>query len=56
MAQAFIAYGAVTAAAGWMVWSMLLPSRLRRTVAGRLSRRAPPVQDGGCDCGGACRG
>jgi hypothetical protein len=55
MAQAVIAYGAVTAAAGWMVWSMLIPSRLRQALA-RRPDRGSAAGDGGCDCGGDCCG
>jgi hypothetical protein len=55
MAQAVLAYAAVSAAAGWTVWSILLPTRLREAVAARFTRRPSVAKAGGCDCGGGCR-
>ena len=38
----------VALAAAWVVWSMLLPAKVRRSIRERLGRAAPK---GGCDCG-----
>jgi hypothetical protein len=43
--QTIAAYAIVAAAAGWLVWRMLLPA----TVRGRLKARL-----GGKDCGDDC--
>lgn len=45
MAQTAIVYLVVVAAAGWVVWSLVLPSRFKRS-----------LKRGGKDCGcdGAC--
>jgi hypothetical protein len=54
--QTAFTYFAVTAAAAWVVWAILLPKGVRRALAGRFSRgKAGPGGDCGCG-GGGCGG
>lgn len=46
--QEALVFLAVAAASVWVVWSMVLPRRLRRALLARLGKK--PGR--GCDCGG----
>ena len=46
MIQTIAAYAIVAAAAGWLVWRMVLPAALRSRLKARVS--------GGKDCGEDC--
>ena len=53
MVEALVTYLIVSVAAVWVLWSILLPARLRRAIrrrlAGRTSVAAAPAGVPGCD-------
>jgi choline-glycine betaine transporter len=49
VAEALTVYALVGAAAAWVVWRLVLPAKLKRSLSARLGRKSK----GGCDnCGG----
>jgi hypothetical protein len=52
--QAVLTWLAVAAAAAWVVWTILLPRRVRRALGTRLTRRRAPAASEDCGCGGGC--
>lgn len=55
MTQTLIAYLVTAAAAGWVVWSMLLPRAAKRAIRAPFARLRPAAgSKSGCDCDGSC--
>lgn len=56
MLEALVVYLIVAAAAVWVLWSVMLPARLRRAIRRRLAGRsravAAPTETRGCDNAG----
>ena len=53
MVEALVTYFIVSVAAVWVLWSILLPARLRRAIRRRLAKRtgvvAAPTRVAGCE-------